>query len=103
MAEILVIDDDADGREVLSRVLAKAGHHVRSAANGQEALLLVATTIPQVIILDARMPEMSGVDFLVVIRSYLRWSTIPVIMLSAYPEEVPLERMHRLGVKITFV
>ena len=38
------------------------------------------------IVLDAMMPEMNGVEFLQVIRSYLRWSSLPVILLTAYPQ-----------------
>ena len=103
MGSVLVVDDDADAREALSRYLMKAGHAARTARNGREALIAVATTIPDVILLDARMPEMSGLEFLKVIRSYLRWSTLPVILLTAYPDDLPLERAHELGVKMIYV
>jgi CheY-like chemotaxis protein len=103
MGAILVVDDDADSREAVSRFLMKAGHTVRAARNGREALVAVATTAPDVIVLDVRMPEMNGLEFLGVIRSYLRWQSLPVILLTAYPEEIPLERAHELGVKMTFV
>jgi CheY-like chemotaxis protein len=103
MSSILVVDDDADGRDAVSRFLMKAGHSVRPARNGREALIAVATIVPDVIVLDVRMPEMNGLEFLQVIRSYLRWQNLPVVMLTAYPEDLPLDRAHEFGVKMIFV
>jgi CheY-like chemotaxis protein len=103
MGYVLVVDDDADSRDALARALMKSGHATRAAQNGREALVAVATTVPNVIILDVRMPEMDGLEFLQVIRSYLRWQSVPVILLTAYPDDLPLERAHQLGVKMTFV
>ena len=103
MGSVLVVDDDSDSREAVSRFLTKAGYGVRSARNGREALIAVATTVPDVIILDARMPEMDGIEFLQVIRSYLRWSTVPVILLTAYDSGPHIERAHTLGVKMIYL
>jgi CheY-like chemotaxis protein len=103
MGSVLVVDDDADSRDAVSRFLMRAGNTVRSARNGREALIAVATVVPDVIVLDVRMPEMNGMEFLQVIRSYLRWQNLPVILLTAYPDDLPLERAHELGVKMIFV
>src|SRR3954467_9351151 len=100
MGSVLVVDDDNDARDAVSRALMKAGHGVRTAHSGREALIAVATTLPDAIVLDVRMPEMSGIEFLQVIRSYLRWSTLPVVLLTAYPDGISLERAHELGVKM---
>src|SRR5687767_3953878 len=103
MGSILVVDDDPDSREVLTRSFSKAGHVVRSAENGRRALIAVATAVPDVIVLDVRMPEMDGVEFLQVIRSYLRWSTVPVILLTAYDQGPHMERAMDMGVKCVFL
>ena len=103
MSSVLVVDDDGDSRDAVSRFLMKSGHSVRSARNGREALVAVATIVPDVIVLDVRMPEMNGMEFLQVIRSYLRWASVPVILLSGYPDDLPLDRAHELGVKMIFV
>jgi CheY-like chemotaxis protein len=103
MGSVLVVDDDGDSREAVGRYLTKAGYAVRSARNGREALIAIATTIPEVIILDARMPEMSGIEFLQVIRSYLRWSTVPVILLTGYGEGPHIERAREFGVGCIFL
>ena len=104
MGSVLVVDDDSDSREAVSRYLTKAGYGVRSARSGREALIAIATTVPDVIILDVRMPEMDGIEFLQVIRSYLRWSTVPVILLTAYNHsDDVLARAHELGVKMIYL
>ena len=103
MSSVLVVDEDADTRDAVGRALMKLGYAVRAARSGHEALIAVATTAPDVIVLDVRMPEMDGMEFLQVIRSYLRWSKIPVVLVTAYPDEIPLERAHQFGVKMIFV
>ena len=104
MGSVLVVDDDADNRDAVGRYLTKAGYGVRTARSGREALVAVATTVPDVIILDVRMPEMDGIEFLQVIRSYLRWSTVPVILLTGYNHnDDVLARAHELGVKMIYL
>ena len=103
MGSVLVVDDDGDSRDAVARYLSKSGYAVRSARNGREALIAVATTIPDVIILDARMPEMSGLEFLQVIRSYLRWSVVPVILLTGFDHGAHIERARDFGVGCIFL
>ncbi|MDB5174757.1 MAG: hypothetical protein JWO87_3633 [Phycisphaerales bacterium] len=102
MNSILVVDDDADGREAVTRFLSRSGYSVRSAPNGRAALMSLLTTYPDVIILDMMMPEMSGLELLEVMRSYLRMSKLPVILLTAYPAGQHIERAKELGVRCVF-
>lgn len=102
MNSILVVDDDADGREVVSKYLTRAGYTVRSAPNGRAALMSLLTVLPDVVILDFMMPEMSGVELLTVMRSYLRLVKLPVIVLTAYPQGEHVDRAIELGVKRVF-
>lgn len=102
MASVLVVDDNADNREVVSQFLSKAGFHVRSAPNGRAALISLVSEVPDVVILDMLMPEMDGAEFLHVIRSYLRWSTLPVIVLTAYPEGPQIEHVKQMGARCIF-
>ena len=103
MAAVLVVDDDVDSREAVALFLRKAGHTVRCAPNGKKALDALSERVPDVIILDYRMPEMDGVSFLEIIRCYLRWQSLPVILLTAYAEGPHIMRAVELGVRKTFL
>jgi CheY-like chemotaxis protein len=54
------------------------------------------------VILDMRMPEMDGVSFLEVLRSYLRWQHVPVILVTAYPEGPDIDHAAELGAPDVF-
>jgi DNA-binding response OmpR family regulator len=99
---ILIVDDDTDGREAVGQYLTKAGFTVRSAPSGRAALISLATGVPDAVILDLMMPEMNGVEFLRIIRSYLGWSTLPVIVLTAYPEGEHIQKVREMGVQRIF-
>jgi CheY-like chemotaxis protein len=102
MSQVLVVDDDADTAEATAEFLRRLGHTVRSVPNGREALAALSETVPDVAVLDVRMPEMDGITFLEVMRCYLRWETVPVILITGYPDDPRLVRAHKLGVKRVF-
>jgi CheY-like chemotaxis protein len=64
MPTILVIDDSADMRELLDRMLRRAGFDVVSAANGRMGLALFKSARPELVITDILMPEMEGIETL---------------------------------------
>jgi two-component system response regulator MprA len=81
---ILLVDDDEDIRHALSEVIHLLGIPVIEAANGAEALTILRTgCIPSLILLDLRMPVMSGEEFYSVLRHEARWDGIAVVVLSA--------------------
>ncbi len=63
MTHVLIVEDDADMQEVMALTLEGAGYHVTRASNGQEALDAVERSLPDVILLDMRMPVMDGWTF----------------------------------------
>jgi CheY-like chemotaxis protein len=103
LGNVLVVDDDDDSREAVARALARSRYAVRAARNGREALIAVATSVPDVIVLDAMMPEMNGIEFLQVIRAYLKWATVPVILLTAYDKGEHIDRAREFQVKSIFL
>ena len=97
MASVLVVDDDQDGREILAKFMRKAGLVVHTAPNGREALKILLDRTPRVVVLDVMMPEMNGVELMQVMRAYLRWSSLPVVILTAYPTGPHIVRARELG------
>lgn len=102
MASVLVVDDDADSRSVVEAYLTKMGHAVTAVEGGRAALSALGAAVPDLVVLDLMMPQMTGVDFMRVIRGYLRWAKLPVIILTAYPDAPQLDEAKTLGVKRVF-
>jgi two-component system sensor histidine kinase/response regulator len=103
MARILIVDDVEDSRESWALILRKAGHEVICVPNGREALALVLTQLPDVILLDLIMPEMDGPSFLEVIRSYLRIQSLPVVVLTGAPDSPMVDRARTLKVNTVLI
>jgi DNA-binding response OmpR family regulator len=82
--KILVVDDDANVRDLVTLYLQKEGLVPIAASNGEEALKLVTQHSPEVIILDLMLPGMDGLE---VCRNLRRVSDTPIIMLTAKGEE----------------
>ena len=80
---ILVVDDEVDIRKMLSRLLVDRGYHVLEADRGLQALRLVKEKVPDIIILDAMLPEVHGFEIARRIKGSQRYGHIPIIMISA--------------------
>jgi CheY-like chemotaxis protein len=83
MTRILVIDDDRLFRAPATTVLRQAGYEVECASSGEEALRLLESARPDLVLLDLMMPGMGGLEFLRRLRADTRWAAVPVIVLSA--------------------
>ena len=84
-----------------------AAHDVGVRCDGIEALEMLRNgAVPggrRIVLLDLNMPRMNGIEFLQVIRSYLRWSTVPVVLLTAYDKGRHIEVAHDLHVDHIFL
>jgi DNA-binding response OmpR family regulator len=94
MTRVLVVDDDADIRELVRELLARAGYDVVEAPNGTEALKVFYSQQPDFVILDVQMPVLDGWETLTRIRDV---SDVPVLMLTARAEELDKVRGLRAG------
>jgi CheY-like chemotaxis protein len=83
MAHILVAEDERDIRELINFTLTFAGHQVTQAANGAEAVELAPKVKPDLIMMDVRMPRMTGYEACRQMKLIPEISTIPVVFLSA--------------------
>jgi DNA-binding response OmpR family regulator len=87
MARILVAEDEKDIRDLITFLLQFAGHTVIPAINGEEAYERARVEIPDLILLDVRMPKMNGYDACLKIKSDTSIQHIPVVFLSAKGQE----------------
>ena len=94
---ILVVDDNAANREMLSRRLARVGHRVQVVANGPDALALLRQKPIDLVLLDVLMPEMSGYEVLQQLTADESLREIPVLMISALDEMDSVVRCIELG------
>ena len=99
---VLVVDDGADIRLLIKRVLSLAGHDVEQASSGPEALALLGTEppraeLPSVVILDVQMPDMDGWDTLRAIRSTSHTAELPVILCTVKGRAEDVALGWRLG------
>jgi PAS domain S-box-containing protein len=94
---ILIIDDNADVRTLLGeRVLPSYGYRTLTAPDGQEGLWQIRTHKPDLILLDLRLPDMTGLDLLHILSS--EGYDTPVILITAYGSELIAAQSLRLGV-----
>jgi signal transduction histidine kinase len=96
-ASLLVVDDLAVNRNVLSRQLTALGHRVATAESGAQALAMCATLEHELVLLDLMMPDMNGDEVLAALKADPALRGIPVIMISALDELDSVVRCIALG------
>lgn len=97
MSKILLVDDEADIRAMISDFLQLEGYQVVTAANGLEALDSLKQEHPDAAIVDIEMPKMNGLEFA---RRVLAQSpNFPIIIISAYVEKYSMDYISQIGIK----
>lgn len=94
---ILVVDDEAMNRELLEAILHIEHYQVYVARDGQTALQAVADHQPDLILLDVRMPDLSGFEVCEQLRSNPTTAHIPIVLLSGFDESEERERGMNAG------
>ena len=84
--EILIVDDAPEMLDILTRVLERAGHRVRASLTGRDALDQARSRLPDLIVLDVNMPDMSGFDVCRQLKADPRTSPVPVLFVSGAGE-----------------
>ncbi|WRH66076.1 MAG: adenylate/guanylate cyclase domain-containing protein [Planktothrix sp. GU0601_MAG3] len=82
-ADILIVDDNIDNIRFLSDFLVQQEYQVRKAINGNVALMAARTVVPDLILLDINMPQITGYEVCKILKSDPKTSSVPVIFLSA--------------------
>jgi two-component system cell cycle response regulator DivK len=97
MQTILIADDKDSSRELIRTVLERSGYHVFEASDGQEALEQARRNPPDLILLDLQMPRLDGFDTLRELRREQRFSSLPVVALTAYAMQGDREKALAAG------
>ncbi len=97
MSFVLVVDDDESHRILICDLLNDMGYQTRGASNGREALDLLEEQMPRAVLLDLRMPVMSGWGLLEALKKLPRARGLPVIIISAYGFEWEAELVGASG------
>ncbi len=87
MAKILIAEDERDIRDLVSFTLRFAGHEVVAVANGEEAVDAAHQVMPDLILMDVRMPRMTGYEACEKMKADPQVADIPVVFLSAKGQE----------------
>lgn len=91
MAKILIAEDEPDIRELVAFMLRFAGYEVVAAANGEDAVQTAAREVPDLILMDVRMPRMTGYDACRLMKANPDLQDVPVVFLSAKGQETEIQ------------
>ena len=91
MARILIAEDEPDIRELVAFTLRFAGHEVTATSNGEEALNQASVMVPDLILMDVRMPRMTGYDACRAMKADPELRDIPVVFLSAKGQDSEIQ------------
>jgi DNA-binding response OmpR family regulator len=97
MAKILIAEDERDIRELVTFTLRYAGHDVHQASNGEEALNMAKELIPELILMDVRMPKMTGYEACRHMKADDTLKHVPVVFLSAKGQETEIQTGLEVG------
>ncbi len=92
MAKIIIAEDEPDIRELIAFTLRFAGYEVVTGSNGEEGYQLAKTESPDLVMLDVRMPKLTGYEACKRIKAEPELANIPVIFLSAKGQENEIEQ-----------
>ena len=91
MTKILIAEDERDIRDLITFTLRFANYDVVAASNGEEAVTLARKEVPDLILMDVRMPRMTGYEACAAIKAEQNLKDIPVIFLSAKGQDSEIQ------------
>lgn len=92
MAKILIAEDERDIRDLVAFTLRFAGYEVFTATNGEEAIELAPKVNPDLVLMDVRMPRMTGYEACKIMKNNASLRDIPVVFLTARGQESEIQQ-----------
>lgn len=97
MAHILIVEDETNLNDAYNIILTKEGHQVTASYNGVQALKAIEAKSPDLVLLDLRMPEMDGVEFLSKLDPLKSHPKMKIIVFSNYDVQTEIDQAFELG------
>ena len=94
---ILIVEDDDDGRTVISKIVESLGYNQLSFGSGREAIEAIKTKNVDLALIDIMMPEMNGYEVLKAIREMPQYASLPCIMVTAKDEDSEVIEGYKYG------
>lgn len=94
---ILIVDDTPENLQVLSATLSEKGYKIRGVVNGKMAIRAAHSVLPDLILLDIRMPDMTGYEVCEILKKDAEVNNIPVIFISALDEAIDKVKAFQVG------
>ena len=101
--DVLIVDPDDDVRQLYREALASIGVRVHEAVDGRDALVQVYTVRPRVVVLDARLPFIDGIQLCSLLRQDALTATIRIVAITSNDAPDHLRRFHEFGADVVFV
>jgi len=101
--KILIAEDERDIRELIVFALQLNGYDVSQAPNGEEAVKKATELIPDLILMDVRMPKMTGYEACEILKADKNTQHIPIVFLSAKGQDAEIQQGKELGAEAYFL
>lgn len=95
--KVLIVEDDVDIQDFVVDLLGRAGYDVIAASDGKAGLAAALTQLPDLVILDWMMPELTGVEVCRAMRADIRGNTIPILLLTSRAQEADIDQAFTAG------
>jgi CheY-like chemotaxis protein len=104
VSHFLIVDDDVAVAGTLTRMLQLRGYRVSSTQSAEAGLEMAARELPDAVLVDMRMPSMSGIEFLRHLRADPRLKDLPVAIITGdyFLDQTQLSEIHALGATVRY-
>jgi len=88
MTNVLIIEDEEDTRDIMKLVLTDSGFDVATAATGESGLKAIKKKVPDLIVLDILLPDITGLTLLDKLKANDKYKSIPIVVVTAVAKEI---------------